>query len=385
MRFVIAPDSFKESMSALRAAEAIARGLRKGLPGAECDLIPMADGGEGTAECLLAARGGKRIACRVCGPLGKPQDAWLLWFPESGTALVEVAMACGLALMDRDARDPMTASSYGVGQMIEAALSLGCRELLLALGGTGTNDGGLGMLQALGADIADRRGRSVGRGGAALREVASVYLDPARRKLENVRLTVLCDVRNPLLGPTGATYVFGPQKGASGDALPLLEEGMRAYASAVERAAGKSLSGLAGAGAAGGIGFALFTLGDARFESGSEYLMRAAGLEERIQACDCVITGEGSVDAQSLNGKAPVEVARLARKYGKPAVVFAGRIAGDPDAFYKEGITALLGIVPSLGPLEETLAKGEENLAVAAENAARLWSASAALERAPEG
>lgn len=375
MRFVIAPDSFKESMSALCAAQAISRGLHRGLPDAVCDLVPMADGGEGTAECLLAAKGGERVPCRVTGPLGQKENAWLLWYPESRTALIEVAMACGLTLIKAEERDPMAASSFGVGEMINAALKLGCEKLLLSLGGTGTNDGGLGLLQALGAEILDKEGKPVGRGGGALTEAQKIDLSPAQKKLENIQLTALCDVRNPLLGREGATYVFGPQKGANERTLPLLEEGMRRFSQKIELSVGEKLSEYPGAGAAGGIGFALYALGKAQFARGSKYLMEASGLEERIRMCDCVITGEGSVDAQSLNGKAPIEISRLAKKYGKPVIVFAGRISKNADAIYEQGVTALFGIVRAAAPLRKLFDEGEKNLEFAAENLSRLLKA----------
>lgn len=372
MKYLIAPDSYKESMSAICAAKAIEKGIKRMDPGSQCEIVPMADGGEGTAECLTYDQEGEQIYCLVTNPLGESIESDFVWIEKTKTAVIEVAKACGLMLIPPEDKDPKIATTYGVGELILEALKKNCKEIILTLGGTVTNDGGAGMLSALGAKILDAKGAQIASGGGALGDIETIDLSEPVRLLEDIQITVLCDVKNPLLGDNGATYIFGPQKGAKKDELPILEQAMEHYADKMNQAAGKDVASMAGAGAAGGIGCALFAISNAQFRSGSEYVMESLGLEEKILACDYVITGEGSIDSQSLQGKVPVGVASMAKKYNKPVVVFAGRVEGSMDAFYDNGITSVFCILRGLDPLEKVLKEAEYNLQMTVENVTRI-------------
>lgn len=385
MKFMIAPDSYKESMTAASAAKAIERGIKNIMPEAQCEILPMADGGEGTAESLMYGKDAEILPCDVTGPLGGRIQAHLIWFRQTASVLIEVSMACGLMLIPPEKRDPKVATSYGVGEMICKALELRPGEIMISLGGTGTSDGGAGMLTALGARILDDKGLPVGSGASALACVASVDLSEPVRRLKNVKITVLYDVKNPLLGKEGATYVFAPQKGAGSSELPALENAMGHYAAAVEQACHRELSNLEGAGAAGGIGFALLAVSQANFVSGSEFVMDVLALEQKIQDCDYVITGEGSIDSQSLSGKVPIGIARLAKRYRKPVLVFAGRIGKNTGRLYEYGITAIFCILNELDSLGTVLAHGEYNLQTAVENVMRLLRSVGEQQRAFPG
>ena len=372
MNFVIAPDSYKESMNALCAAKAIERGVLTVFPQARCEIFPMADGGEGTADSLMYAENASILPCKVTSPLGETIDAGIVWFEERRAALIEVSMACGLMQIPSEKRDPKRTTSYGVGEMICEALKQNPKEIIVTLGGTGTSDGGAGLLSAMGAKLLDCDGKEIPRGGLGLRTISSADLSKPIRKLKNVKISVLCDVNNTLLGERGATYVFALQKGATPQELPLLENAMQQYARVMEQAVGQKISQKEGAGAAGGIGFALSAVSRASFKSGAQFVMQALKIEEKIRKCDFVITGEGSIDAQSLHGKVPIEVARVAKKYQKPVLVFAGRIGESLKEMYDEGITAAFCILKGPDSLENALACGEYNLQSTVENAMRL-------------
>ena len=376
MKVVIAPDSYKESMSALTAADCIRQGIQKIFPKAECLLVPMADGGEGTAECLMYEQQGEKIACQVTDPLGKKVEADFIWIEKTKTAVIEVAKACGIMLISPEAKNPDIATSYGVGELIRHALGKRCREMILTLGGTVSNDGGSGMLLALGGKLLKKEGESIALGARDLGEIARVDLSEPIRLLKDVQVTVLCDVKNSLLGEEGATYVFGPQKCVTREMLPRLEAGMKHYSRMVAQAIGRDISVMEGSGAAGGLGFALFAVSSARFCSGADYVMKILRLEEKIEHCDFVITGEGSIDAQSLQGKVPVQVAQLSKKYGKPVYVFVGRQSGSMEPFYENGVTAVFTILRSLKSIDQVLNDGEKNLKCTVENFARVLAAS---------
>ena len=375
MKFVIAPDSYKESMNAVDAAKAIERGILNVFPDAACDILPMADGGEGTADSLMYTNFGESIPCKVTNPLEETVEAKIVWFEERKAALVEVSMACGLMLIPPYKRDPKIATSYGVGEMICEALKLHPKEIIISLGGTGTSDGGAGMLSALGAKLLDQSGKEIPRGGGGLSKIVSADLSEPIEKLKGIKVSVLCDVKNTLLGKKGATNVFAPQKGAKPEDLEFLEAGMKNYAQVVEQYCGRELSLMEGSGAAGGIGFALYAISDAAFTSGSLFVIKALGLEEKIKRCDYVITGEGSIDSQSLGGKVPIGIARLAKKHNKPLLVFAGRIGKHTKELYEQGITAIFCILKGLDSLERTLNHGEYNLQWTVENVMRLLKA----------
>jgi glycerate kinase len=363
MRFLVAPDSFKESLSAAEAAQAIKNGIAAVLPNVEFDLAPLADGGEGTAECLLPVWGGHYVSCHITGPLGDRLQA--SYMVKGQRAVIEIASCCGIMLAPAAHRDPMTATSQGVGEMMLAAIADGCRELVIALGGSMTNDGGIGMLQALGAKILDENGLPVPPGGEALTLVASVDLSGCKSVMHGIRLTILHDVNSQLLGPHGATRMFGKQKGATPAQLDELEAGMEKYAALLERAAGIKLAGRVGSGAAGGLGAALMALSQCTSVmqfAGADYIMQAVNLPERIRACDLVIVGEGAIDDQSLEGKLPIKVAEQAHTFGRPVVAFVGLESVEAEAFHRHGIDTVYCILHKLTPIEIALRDATENL-----------------------
>lgn len=374
MRFLITPDSYKESLSALEAAQVIEKAIHNIMPDAECELAPMADGGEGTAECLMHAEHGKRVMCKVKDPLGKEIDADFIWIEEQKKAIIEVAKACGMMLIPPEKRNPLDASTYGVGQLILKALALGSNQLVLTLGGTATNDGGMGMLKALGARFLDSDGKEVPEGGKGLIRIHTIDLTLARELLEGVNVTVLCDVKSPLLGRCGATYVFGTQKGATGQILDELEQGMKNYARAINEACGQQVDQLKGAGAAGGLGFALYAVCNACYTSGTQYVMNALDLEQKIEKCDYVITGEGSLDAQSLEGKVPVGIAQIAQSHKKPVIAFVGAAKGENKDVYEKGISAVFCILRRVDTMQNVLEHAQSNLQYTVENFVRVLS-----------
>ena len=371
---VIAPNAFKGSLSAGRAAEAIARGVKAVFPEAELYLVPMADGGDGTTECLIRATGGRIFRKRVAGPLGEPVEGF--WGLTGGgrTAVVEVAAASGLALVPADRRDPLGATSHGTGELIREALGSGCREIFIGLGGSATTDAGAGLLQALGVRLLDSRGQEIGRGGAALQDLDRIDLSSLDPRLREVSLVAGCDVDNPLYGPQGAAYVYAPQKGASGEQLSFLDSCLRRFAAVVERDLQVKVGEMAGGGAAGGIGAALAGVLGARLVSGVQEIVRLTGLPELLRREDIslLITGEGEINPQSLRGKVPVGLARLARQYGIPVLVLAGGIRLDPQEAHRAGISALMAIVDAPMDLPAAMERAEELLEGASRRAMQL-------------
>lgn len=338
LRIAVAPDSFKGTLTSAEAAAAIVAGMKRVLPpDTVYDRIPMADGGEGTVDAWLAATGAGRVECDSEDPLGRPVRAAYGWRASDRTAVVELAAASGLTLLAPEERDPGAASTYGTGLVLRDALARGARRIVLGLGGSATNDGGAGMLEALGARVLDASGSPVGRGGLALARAASVDLAPARRALAGVRLEAACDVTNPLCGPSGASAVFGPQKcapsAACGGLLKALDSALGAFARAVAAATGEDLSGSPGAGAAGGTGFAVRAALGGSLVSGAALVASAVRLRERIRGCALAVSGEGRADAQTLFGKAPSAVAEAARNEGVPFALACGQIAPDAGDF----------------------------------------------------
>ncbi len=379
MRFLIAPDSYKESLSAEEACAAIQRGIASVMPDAEFDLAPLADGGEGTSECLRRAWNAQRRSCTICGPLGEPFTSTFVLDAARQRAVIETAACCGIMLVEPARRNPLLATSRGVGDMMLAARRAGCRTLVVTLGGSVTNDGGIGMLQALGARILDADGTPVPPGGQALARVASVDLTPCRESLRDVELVVLCDVACKLLGPSGATRLFGPQKGGTPGQIEVLEAGMARYAALLSEACGFDAAGQEGAGAAGGLGAALLALrsvATVRLCRGADYLMRQLDIPDRIRRCDVVIVGEGSMDAQSLEGKLPIRIAGQARACKRPVVAFVGSAGGDPTLFRQHGIDAVCCILRKVAPLDAVLRDARENLQYTAENFASILALS---------
>ena len=373
MKIVIAPDSFKESLSAVEVAQAIARGAMQAVPKLECILRPMADGGEGTVDALLASSpGGQRRCGTVRGAYGEDQDACWGWLGD-GRAVVEVAAAAGLAHTPPAHRNPLVATTFGVGEQILAAMDAGARHLILGLGGSATNDAGAGMLQALGARLLDDKGQELPGGGAALARLHTLDLSCLDPRLADTAFTVACDVDNVLCGPQGASAVFSPQKGATPDDVSLLDAALSHFADVCRQTLGRDARYLPGAGAAGGMGFAALAFLDAVFRPGVELVATSSGLREAIQGADLVITGEGRLDAQTLHGKTPAGVARLAKTLGVPVVVLAGSLGPDYQALYAQGVSAAFSLAP--GPIELAHAKqhAAELLAERACDIVRLW------------
>lgn len=373
MKLVIAPDSFKESLSAPEVAAAIARGWSRARPLDEILLRPMADGGEGTVDAVLAATGGERRECAVRGPLGAPVQAHWGWL-EEGAAVIEMAAASGLHWVAPQQRDATRTTSYGTGELIRAALEAGARKIILGLGGSATNDGGMGLLQALGVRFLDERGEPLGDGGAALAGLHAIDLAGLDPRLAGVEVEVAADVNNPLCGEQGASAVFGPQKGASPEQVRQLDAALARYAEVAARTLGQDHSLFPGVGAAGGLGFAARAFLKARFRPGVELVAEVSGLAEALQGADLAITGEGRLDEQSLHGKTPIGVARLAREAGVPLIALAGSLGKGYGRLHQAGIAAAFSLVPGPISLAEAMAGAAGELEARAEELARLWS-----------
>ena len=357
-KILIAPAAFKGSLRPQEAAEAIAQGLRRALPEAELVPCPLADGGDGTLEVLLSALGGDLHRARVEDPLGRPVEAEFGVL--DGVAVIEMARAAGLVLLSPGERDPLRASTYGVGQLVLAALDEGVREIWLGLGGGATVDGGAGFLQALGAQLLDADGRPIPKGGEGLGKLTRLDLSTVDPRVRRTRVVALCDVLGPLLGPRGAR-LYMPQKGATPEQCEALERNLAHFAEVALRDAGIDVREIPGAGAAGGLGAALALLG-AELVSGSGFIAEKLGLREHIQKCDLIFGGEGQLDAQTLEGKGILKLAHLARAHQKPLVILCGSRSGDLSPLHREGVTAAFSIVPGPVSLEEALRQGEQNL-----------------------
>lgn len=370
MKIIIAPDSFKESVSASRCAQAIKAGFVSIFPQAECVCLPIADGGEGTVEAMVEATDGKMVMLPVMGPMGDFVGAFYGLSGDGQTAFIEMAAASGLMLVPAGERNPLRATSYGTGELIRHALDAGVRHIILGIGGSATVDGGMGMAQALGARFLDERGESVGLGGGALQRLVKIDLSDLDPRLHDCRIEVACDVDNPLLGERGAAAVFGPQKGACIEMVAVLERGLQNYARVMLAATGQDVAAMVGGGAAGGMGAAARVFLNATLKSGIDIVLEAVHLEEALRDADLVITGEGRMDSQTVGGKAPVGVARIAKKYDIPVIGIAGVLGDGVEAVHQHGIDAVFSILPALAPLAEVLDRGEQNLYACARNIA---------------
>lgn len=372
MKFVLAPDSFKESMTAKNAALAMERGIRKVFPDAECVIVPMADGGEGTVESLVSMTNGEIIKTEVLGPLGKQVIAEYGLLGEGQTAVIEMASASGLELLKPEERNPLLTTTYGTGQLIKHALDKGVSRFLIGIGGSATNDGGAGMLQALGVSFKDENGEELSLGGGALGRLHTIDLSGLDERLKDVKIDVACDVTNPLIGENGASAIFGPQKGATPEVVTVLDGNLAHYAEVMKVQLDKDIAHMEGAGAAGGLGAGLMAFLNAQLRKGVDLVIEYTGLEEKIQGADYVFTGEGSIDGQTLFGKTPFGVAMIAQKYSIPVIAFAGRIGKGVESLYENGFTAIIGILTGVTSLEDALKSGETNIEFAAENICRV-------------
>lgn len=353
MKIVIAPDSFKESLTALEVAQAIENGMRKILPEATFIQIPMADGGEGTVQSLVDATGGRIISRTVTGPLGEPVEAFLGLSGDEKTAVIEMAAASGLHLVPVENRNPLITTTRGTGELISAALDYGVEHIIIGIGGSATNDGGAGMAKALGIKLLDATGKEIGEGGGSLSQLYSIDMSKIDSRLASVKIEVACDVDNPLTGPKGAPAIFGPQKGATPEMVNILNENLYHYAEIIRRDLDKEIELVPGAGAAGGLGGGLMAFLSAELKRGVDIVLDATKLEEHISHADLVITGEGQIDAQTIFGKTPIGVAKTAKKHNVSVIAIAGNVASDSEVVHEHGIDAVFSIVPGVIPLSD--------------------------------
>ena len=365
MRIVIAPNAFKGSLSALEAAEAIAEGVRAAAADADLVLVPIADGGDGTVEALVAATHGERRTLRVRGPLGGPVDADYGLIDGGSNAVIEMAKAAGLALVPPEKRDPRVTTTYGVGELLQRAYDDGARHFIVGIGGSATNDGGAGMAQGLGYHLLDAQGQELPAGGLALKRLARIHTGGVHAKWKEAEVEVACDVTNPLTGPSGASAVYGPQKGATPEMVAELDAALKHFAEIIRRDLGVDVEHLPGAGAAGGLGAGLVAFTGARLRPGAEMVMEALRLDERLQGAWLVITGEGRLDSQTARfGKGPAAVARHARNAGIPVVAIAGSIADETELrLLFDGLKAT---VVEPGSLDQAIAQARPLLVRAA-------------------
>jgi glycerate 2-kinase len=373
MKAVIAPDSFKGSMTSKQAAEAIKEGIRKVNPSFESVMIPMADGGEGTVEALCTVLNGELVSAEVRDPLGRKVTAFYGWLEETNTAVIETAAASGLPLLNRDELNPDIASTYGTGELMKNALDRGAKRIIIGLGGSATVDGGTGFLQALGVRFLDENGQELAGGGGMLGRIVSIDSTDLDRRLRHVEIIAASDVTNPLLGTEGAVSVFGPQKGVTNERLVDFEAGMENFAKKTTAHIGADYRMEEGSGAAGGFGYALHSFLQPVFESGFKIIAELSNLETHIKEASIVFTGEGKVDAQSLYGKVPIGIARIARKHGVPTVALTGKFEGDLEEAAAEGLSLVMPIVDEPMSLEYAMGNGSSLLEKATTRLMRIY------------
>jgi glycerate 2-kinase len=354
MKIVIAIDSLKGSLSSMEAGNSIKEGILS-VCDAEVIVKPLADGGEGTVDSLLAGMDGREVDMEAVGPLGRKVSCKYGILADNITAILEMAAVAGIKLIPTEALNPLNTTTYGVGEMIKDAISRGCRNFIIGIGGSATNDGGIGMLQALGFEFYDSDGKPVGPEGRELCNIASLSLKGALKELSDCSFKIACDVNNPLCGPNGATNVFGPQKGATPEIIKTLDSGLYNFSEIVKKTLGKDTASVPGTGAAGGLGYAFLTFLNATLESGISIILKEIGLEDDIKDADFVITGEGKLDFQTAMGKAPIGVAKLAKKHGKKVIAFAGGTTKDAVKCNEEGVDAYFGIIQLPMTVEEAM------------------------------
>lgn len=353
MNVLISIDSFKGSMTSMQAGKAAKAGILKAVPDADVAICPLADGGEGTTDALVEGMGGKKIELEVTGPLGEKVNCYYGFIKDKSTAVMEMASVAGLTLVDE--KNPMSATTFGVGEMIADAVKRGCENIIIGIGGSATNDGGIGMLKALGYQFLDENGKDVGEGAAALGKVQKILDNKVDTRFSKVNFMVACDVDNPLCGKNGATYVFGAQKGVTNEMKPVIDSAMKCFADKTKEKLGISCENVPGAGAAGGLGFAFLSYLNAKLVPGVKLVMQAADIEEKIKKADIVVTGEGRLDSQTVMGKAPIGVAKLAKKYNKKVIAFAGSVSEDAFLCNENGIDAFFTIVRGITTLDEAV------------------------------
>lgn len=372
MKIVVAIDSFKGSLTSLQAGTAAAEGIARVYPDAKVEIFPIADGGEGTVVALTTALQGKLQSVQALDPLGRPITCE--YGIVGSTAVIEMSCAAGITLLTPDERDPMRTTTYGVGQVIADAICKGCRDFIVGIGGSATNDGGIGMLQALGFGILDETGAQVPFGGAGLEKIATITTENALAELKDCRFRIACDVTNPLCGERGCSAVYGPQKGATPEQIQKMDAWLNAYADKVKSVFPDSDKNTAGAGAAGGIGFAFFSFLQGKPQSGIDLILGELRIEETIRTADLVITGEGRLDDQTVMGKAPIGIARIAKKFGLPVIAFSGCVTPKTGVCNSHGIDAFFPIVKGACTLEQAMdvENAYPNMADTVEQAFRL-------------
>lgn len=370
MKIVIAPDSYKESLSALEVANAIEQGFREIWPDADYVKLPVADGGEGTVEAMVAATAGRIVDVNVTGPLGEPVTAFFGLSGDERTAFIEMAAASGLEQVPVALRDPLKTISWGTGELIRHALDAGVDHIIIGLGGSATNDGGAGMVQALGAKLLDARQNEIGKGGAALDALTRIDISQLDPRLAACRIEVACDVTNPLTGKEGASAVFGPQKGATAETIDRLDTALVHYAQIIARDLEVDVLELAGGGAAGGMGAALYAFCGAQLRRGIEIVTDALQLDACVADADLVVTGEGRMDSQTIHGKVPVGVAKVAKRYHKPVIGIAGSLTADVGIVHEHGLDAVFSVIYTICTLDDALKNAAENVRMTARNVA---------------
>ncbi|UAK22160.1 glycerate kinase [Kluyvera sp. CRP] len=370
MKIVIAPDSYKESLSALEVASAIEAGFREIYPDAEYIKLPVADGGEGTVEAMVAATQGRMVEVAVTGPLGEPVPGFYGISGDESCAFIEMAAASGLELLPPAARNPLKTTSWGTGELIRHALDLGVTRMIIGIGGSATNDGGAGMVQALGAQLLTADGQPIAPGGAGLSTLATIDISGLDPRLAQCRIDVACDVTNPLVGDEGASAVFGPQKGATPEMVVQLDRALAHYAGQIAQDLDLDVLTLEGGGAAGGMGAALYAFCGAHLRPGIDIVTDALHLDALVADADLVITGEGRIDSQTIHGKVPIGVARVAKRYQIPVIGIAGSLTADVGVVHQHGLDAVFSVLHRICSLDEALAEAGANVRMAARNIA---------------
>ena len=374
MRVVVAIDSFKGSMSSLEAGEAISNGIKKAHKDAEVEIRPLADGGEGTVEALSIGMGGRLINVDVTGPVGRKVRAVYGIVDSSKTAIIEMSQAAGITLVSGDERNPLYTTTFGVGELIKDAINKGCRHFVVGIGGSATNDCGIGMLQALGYEFLDKEGNKVGFGASGVRDIVSIKDENVIKELSECYFRVACDVNNPLCGDLGCSAIYGPQKGATQEMVADMDGWLKNYSKIVKEKYPTADSEYPGTGAAGGLGYAFFNFTNSKLESGIKIVLDETKLEEYVKDADIVVTGEGRLDHQTVMGKAPVGVANIAKKYNKKVIAFSGSVTEDAGVCNEHGIDAFFPILRRIVTLEEAMQTdtAKQNLTDTAEQVFRL-------------
>ncbi|WP_066248999.1 glycerate kinase [Neobacillus drentensis] len=372
--FLLAPDSFKESMTAKEVCEAMEIGIKRAIPDAECIHVPMADGGEGTVQSLVDATEGTLIKKEVTGPLGTPVMAQYGILGGGKTGVIEMASASGIHYVTKETKNPLITTTFGTGELIRDCLERGITDIILGIGGSATNDGGTGMAAALGYKFLDKEGNELPLGGGYLGELDTINVSEVNPQLKKINILVASDVTNPLCGEHGASAVFGPQKGATPEMVQMLDENLRHYSKVVKEQIGVDMIDIPGAGAAGGLGGGLLAFTNATMKKGIEIVIEYTNLKEKLQNVDYCFTGEGGIDFQTKFGKAPYGVAQAAKSVNSDikVIALAGYVGQDVEALYDEGFDAIFGIVPGAADIDTLLVKGKENVSRTSESIARL-------------